>query len=269
LLREYWAEKALTEYSFGRLSYKQIGDKYNKHIITVQRNFDKIRLNYFLSTPKDKEINVSFDGVYFGRDLCYIVFRAEGKTIYFKRCAETVENISRCLKELEARGYGFKSFTIDGRKGMAEHLNVQYPNVPVQYCHFHQKKTIRHYLQREPKTQCREELKDFTAKLGAMSKCEFVEGIDALSGKYENFLAERDSKRKYKHGGIRSAIRSMRTNADILFTYKERAEPGISNTTNTCEGYFSQLKRKVRAHPGLTRIRLIKLIERLFYGIND
>jgi len=247
------------------MSYKQIGAKYGKCARSVQRNFDKLSINYFLHEPKNRRINLSFDGVYFGWSLCYVLFRANGETIYFKRCSETIENVSQCLRELADMGYSFKSFTIDGKRGMAERLKKDYPKVKVQYCQFHQKKTIRRYLTKEPKTECGQELKAFVKDLTDMDRKSFNKGFKALKKKYKSFLAERNDKRRYRHSRVWSAFRSLEKNAELLFIYKKYPNLNIPNTTNTCEGYFSQIKRKVRAHPGLTRPRLISLIERLFY----
>ena len=259
-----WAERAREEYCFGRLSYKQIGDKYGKCARSVQRNFDKLRINYFLYESADKHINLSFDGVYFGWSLCYVVFRTGGKTIYFKRCNETIENVSQCLRELVDNGYSFKSFTIDGKKGMAKRIKKEYPDVPLQYCQFHQKKTIRRYLTKQPKTECGQALKELVKDLTEFDKPLFIARLHGIEARYKYFLAERNAKRQYMHRRVRSAFRSLITNAELLFTYRCFESLKIPNTTNTCEGYFSQIKRKVRAHPGLTRPRLIRLIERLF-----
>ena len=67
------------------------------------------------------------------------------------------------------------------------------------------------------------------------------------------------------HRSVRSAFRSLKRNLPHLFTYKEEQNKhlNIPNTTNTCEGYFSQLKSKVRVHSGLIRERRIKLIKKL------
>jgi hypothetical protein len=208
------AEIAFEEYCFGRLTYKQISDKYGKHSITVQRNFDSLRINYFLNIPTDRNIDISFDGVYFGWSLCYVVFRADGKTIYFKRCSERIDNIAQCLKDIEGLGYIFKSFTIDGKKGMVEYLRTTYPLVPIQYCQFHQKKTIRHYLTKEPKTECGQELKRFLRSITSMSKEEFIRGLTYLTEEYKGFLSERNENRQYMHRRLRSAFRSLIKHTD-------------------------------------------------------
>ena len=49
-----------------------------------------------------------------------------------------------------------------------------------------------------------------------------------------------------------------------LFTWREHPELEIESTTNSCEGYFRQIKTKIRVHTELKKERLKKVIERLF-----
>lgn len=259
-----WAERAFDEYCFANTQYKQIGAKYGKSTRTVQRNFDKLSINYFLAETADKHINLVFDGTYFGWDLCYLVFRAERKTFYFKQCAETASNIACCLNEIERLGYTFKSFTVDGKKGVIQHLKSAYPKVPIQYCQFHQKKTIKRYLTQTPKTPCGQAIKNLTQGLCRLTKPEFLKGLEEIKTEFKSFLIERNESGQYMHRRVRSAIRSLTNNANFLFTYQDFSKLKIPNTTNTCEGYFSQLKRHIRTHPGLTMNRLKRVVERMF-----
>ena len=115
-------KKAYAEYCFDHKAIKEIAASYGKGERTVRRNFDRLSCQCRFEQGKSKYINLVFDGVYFGRSLCYIVCRAGGKTIYYRECPETIENIVIVLDELESMGYGFRSVTVDGRKGVKEYL---------------------------------------------------------------------------------------------------------------------------------------------------
>lgn len=112
----------------------------------VQKSFDRIREETLCPVLKEQYINVCLDGVYFGWSISFIVIRANGQNIYFEQTTETVEHIAECLRKAEVLGYRYKSFTIDGRKGVVQMLQERYPGIPIQYCQFHQKKTVRSYL---------------------------------------------------------------------------------------------------------------------------
>jgi hypothetical protein len=116
--QKHWAEIAFDEYCFNNTRYRQLGKKYGKCTRSIRCGFDKLYINYFLEPPKDKHLNLMFDGTYFGRSLCYFLFKIKGKTIYFKQCSETIANIALCLKTIEAQDHTFKSFTLDGKKGV-------------------------------------------------------------------------------------------------------------------------------------------------------
>jgi len=75
-----------------------------------------------------------------------VVFRAEKKNIYWEYC-ET-EKLIEYQKGLDFVDQKYKvlSVTIDGRKGLKELIEKRYLyQVPVQYCHFHQVKTVKTY----------------------------------------------------------------------------------------------------------------------------
>ena len=48
---------------------------------------------------------------------------------------------------------------------------------------------------------------------------------------------------------------------DFIFTYEKYSELNIENTTNRLEGLFSELKRKLNNHNGLTKKRKILFIQ--------
>ncbi len=80
------------------------------------------------------------------------------------------------------------------------------------------------------------------------------------------FLDERTSnletgKSHYTHKRLRSAYRSLKTNAKWLFTWYDYHELNISNTTNAIDGHFSDLKNKLRNHNGLSQTRKMKFID--------
>jgi hypothetical protein len=269
VLKKNWVEKAYKDYSYERMSLKQITHKYKKSIRCVQDNFKKINIKNHIFILPDKHVNLTFDGVYFGRGLCYLVFRANGQNIYYKRVGwETIAEIGQCLKELEVLGYSFKSFTIDGKRGLVEYLQRTYPNTPIQHCQFHQKQTIRQCITGRPKRQCGIELKALTDKLCGQDYDSFSAAYAALKQRWSEYLKERNDNKEFKHRKLRRAFRSLKKNLPRLFTYKTFETLKIPSTTNSCEGYFGQLKNRVRVHSGLKLNNKIKLIETLLNGIN-
>ncbi len=191
-----------------------------------------------------------------------MVFRANGKTIHYSKITyESIDTIAANLRHIDDMGYKYKSITIDGRKGILEYLRVNYPNVPIQYCMFHQKQTIKKCITNNPKTLCGQEIKKLSKHLQEYDKDILLGKINLIKDKYKEFLKERSEDRRYKHRLVRRAIKSLAKNADYLYTYKQYPELKIPTTTNSCDGYFSHIKTKIRVHAGLTKRHKEKLIE--------
>lgn len=81
-----------------------------------------------------------------------------------------------------------------------------------------------------------------------------------------NILNERTvnaetGKSHYTHKRLRSAYRSLKTNLPWLFTWYDKIDLNILNTTNAIDGHFAALKTKMRNHNGLSIARKRKFID--------
>ena len=161
---------------------------------------------------------------------------------------------------MDEAGYKFKSFTIDGRRGVIKLLQARYSNTPIQLCHFHQTQIIRRYTTNQPKTNCGKELKQLMYSLTTDTREEFTNAFSKLQIKYYEFLKEKNENKQFIHRKLRSAFRSLKTNLPFLFTHKNYPELNIPNTTNSCDGSFAHWKQKVKIHRGLRKFRRNKMI---------
>ncbi len=164
-------------------------------------------------------------------------------------------------KILEEKGWTFTAAVVDGRRGLA----TVFKDIPVQVCQFHQLKTVTKYLTRRPKTEAGQELRRLALTLANTNENVFTKKLLAWEKKWNNFIKERTSVLGtkhwyYTHKNVRSAFMSLKKNLPNLFTYQKYPELNIPNTTNTIDGYFTSLKKKVHAHQGLRKDRRYKLI---------
>ena len=134
------------------------------------------------------------------------------------------------LDDLESMGYVFKSFTVDGRKGVKKYLKRRYPDVPLQHCILHQSAAITLYLIGSPKTECGRELNALSGVLWRTDRTDFEARFKALKRRYADFMKERNENRQFKHRRLRSAFRSIDRNMPDLFTWQENPGLNISNT---------------------------------------
>ena len=159
--------------------------------------------------------------------------------------SELVQDYKYLKEELLDRGYTITSTTLDGKRG----LYKAFKDIPIQMCHFHQKKIVQRYITMKPKLEAGKELKKIVSRLTMTTQKNFTQKLDEWYDEYQVFLDEKTisnttGKLRYTHPRIRSAYRSLRTNFPYLFTYKNHKNLTISNTTNELEGgVFSHMTR--------------------------
>lgn len=93
----------------------------------------------------------------------------------------------------------------------------------------------------------------------------FTKALITYEKKWKIFLEEKTivlglKRPQHTHQNVRCALRSIKSNLRNLFTYQRHPELNIPNTTNTIDGYFASVKKKVAAHHELRRDRGYKLI---------
>ena len=196
-----------------------------------------------------------------------MVFRSWNlrRNIWWNEIAtERVANYYYGRKILEERGWTFIAAVIDGRRGLA----TVFKDMPVQMCHFHQLQTVTKYLTKRPRTEAGKELRALALTLTKTDAVTFSKALLNFEKKWRLFLEEKTivtglKRPQYTHKNVRSALRSITSNLHNLFTYQRYPEFNIPNTTNTIDGYFASVKKKVSAHHGLRKDRRFKVISEL------
>jgi hypothetical protein len=87
---------------------------------------------------------------FFGKNFGVVVYKDSlSGTILFTQFVkqETNQIYLDGVKEISRRGIKIQSIICDGRKGLMQ----LFSDIPIQYCQFHQVKTIRTYLSKKPK----------------------------------------------------------------------------------------------------------------------
>ncbi len=205
-----------------------------------------------------------FDATFFGRGYGLLVYRAEGRNIYWREIdTEKLAYMEEDLRFLHKQGWCFSSFTIDGRQGVIRLVERLFPQAPIQLCLFHQKQIIRRYTTGNPKTDCGKAIKELMTNITFMQENNFLKSLQAIKDEHRDFLKERNENGQFMHRRLRSALRSLTTNAPYLFTSKNYPNLNIPTTTNSCDGSFAHWKAKVKIHRGLKKERRTKMIHYL------
>jgi len=134
-------------------------------------------------------------------------------------------------------------------------------------CHFHQRKTIIHYLTKNPKLDIAIDLQKIMYSLTKTTKEKFIKRLDKWHEKYKIILYEKTinldtNKSSYKHPKIVSAYKNIIYNLPYLFTYQKHSNIKIHNTTNALDGgVFSPMKKLIKIHNGFTKSLKIKMVD--------
>jgi hypothetical protein len=220
--------------------------------------------NYWLSkeAPILSNINykkikyILFDGTYFHKDGCLIVFIdiQTKKPFYYDFInKEGYHSLLPIIKRLKALGLKPKAFTTDGQRDVIKAFVEIWPNVIIQRCLFHIQRQGLQWLRQIPKTQAARELRNIVKFCAAMKTKEdrkiFLNAYSKWRKKHFDFvmqmpkfsIAFKDLKRTMTL--IDNALKDM-----FHFVKDQNIVP----TTNYIENFFKQLKHKYRNHNGLS-----------------
>jgi len=227
-----------------------------------------------LKVHNPRPVNLICDATFYGKrkdKLGSLVFKDnESKEILIWKHIEneTVKDYRYLKEELLNLGYSIQSVTLDGKRG----LNKAFKDIPIQMCHFHQKKIVQRYITMRPKLEASKDLKKIVSRLTQTTEKNFTQKLDEWYENYKDFLYEKSissttGELHYTHPRIRAAYRSLRTNLPYLFTYKNYKYLSISNTTNALEGgVFSHMKNMISLHRGLSKSLKVNLVD--YYLVN-
>lgn len=220
---------------------------------------------------KEKDVVVLMDATYWGHRFGVLVFKdAHRNKILWRKFLskkETVADYIEGVEWLENNGFNILGLVCDGLKGLATALS----KYKVQYCQFHQVKTVKFYLTSKPELQAPKELLHIALQLCHTDKESFVGMFEEWFLRWKDFLKERSiepktGKTRFTHQRLRSAYLSIKRNMALLWTFYDYPDTTLPNTNNGIEALFTDLKTKIRVHNGLSKLNRMKFIDQYFYN---
>jgi hypothetical protein len=267
IFREVVDTEALwRDYVFGKQTVFQLSERYGINERTVRRKLDKIRVPRIISSFKN--VVVLLDTTYWGRNFGVVVFKDwRTKRVLWRKFVryETLADYQEGFDWLESHNFKIEGVVCDGLRGMFQMLSLY----RVQMCQYHQLRIVQRYLTRKPELSASIELLELVNLLTKTDKESFVGTFTEWCERWDAFLKERThdkrtGKSRYVHKRLRSACLSLKRNMPYLWTWYEHIEIDIPNTNNSLEGMFTDLKTKLRNHPGLSKERRKKFIDEYF-----
>lgn len=259
------------KYQNGKQTIKELSTFYKVSESTIKRLLQKIKKEWNQPPLKGSgfvHLDVTYWGHNFGVFLA--IDSATGKVLYMAFVKnETIQDYKNAIESITERGYIIRGIIIDGK----QHLFKIFSNYPIQMCQYHMIQIVKRYLTNNPKMHVSKELKELIGRLTTIKKCDFENEYNSWESKWEKTLNRRSllksGKTTYTHRRLRSAMNSIDFYLDFLFTYQKEECKGMPNTNNKIEGTFTDLKKKLNNHSGLSIENRKRFICGFFLALND
>lgn len=262
----------MRQYIWRRQTYFDLANKYGHSEKWVQRKIDQKKVEPIVKLNKGAGLILIADTTFFSRSVGLTVFREPNlkKIVWWKQTlGEKAEVYLLGRQRLEKNGINIKAVVLDGRKGIRE----VFTGLPVQMCHFHQKRIVNRYLTTRPKLLAGQELRAIAKTIPHSNEVELSGKLNEWFLKWQDFLKQKTANPMtggwfYTHRRIRSAYRSLKINLPYLYTYQKYPNLNIPNTTNSLDGYFNRLKSLLNVHRGLSPQRRYRMMVEILTGLH-
>ena len=247
------ADRIWNEYQSSKQTVAEIAASHGISESTVKRRLRSVRLEW-VQPPLDGGGCVHLDVTYWGRNwgVMLAVDDATGRVLYMGFVShETVGDYRDAIESIESRGYRIDGIVIDGMRSLFREFSAY----KVQMCQFHMCQIVRRYLTRKPRMLASRELLSLIGGLTRADRDGFTEAYRCWKEKWDVFVNRRSASKRtgrshYTHRRLKTTVNSIDFYLPYLFTFRECA--GMPNTNNKIEGIFTDLKKNLNNHSGMS-----------------
>ena len=258
-------------YQQEKQTIKELSERFGKSVATIKRRFHDIKREW-VQPPLSGGGFVHLDVTYWGRSFGVLLAldNQSGKPLYMGFVkSETVKDYEDAVSSIKGRGYTIRGLIIDGKQSLFKTFSEYH----IQMCQFHMKQIIRRYLTLHPKMHASRELKELADRLHKADEADFKKDYHAWKEKWKNTIGHKslhkDGKMHYTHQRLRAAMNSLNFYLPYLFTYQREDCKGMPNTNNKIEGTFTDLKKNLNNHSGLTQENRKRFISGFFLALES
>lgn len=258
-------------YQQEKQTIKELSVRFGMSVSTIKRRLHDIKREW-IQPPLSGEGFAHLDVTYWGRGFGVLLAldNQTGKPLYMSFVkSETVKDYAEAVSNITERGYSIRGLIIDGKQSLFK----AFSDYPIQMCQFHMKQIVKRYLTQNPKMQASRSLKELTAKLHKMNEDDFKKDYQGWKEKWQDTInhksLHKDGKMHYTHRRLRSAMNSLNFYLPYLFTFQREDCRGMPNTNNKIEGTFTDLKKNLNNHSGLTMENRKRFISGFFLALTE
>lgn len=269
--REVSPDELWASYQDGKQTVAELSLAHGVSASTIKRRLSEIRREWEQPPLKGSGF-VHLDTTYWGRGFGVLLAMdaSTGFPLYVSFVkSETTRDYEDAVSSIVGRGYIVRGLIIDGKQSLFKSF-AQYP---IQMCQFHMKQIIRRYLTTRPKLLAARDLKALMENLTNMRENEFVQEYEQWKTRWADTLNRRSvlksGKTQFTHRRLRSAMHSMDFYLPYLFTSQREDCLGMPNTNNKIEGTFTDLKKNLNNHSGMTQENRKRFICGFFLALTE
>ena len=258
-------------YQHEKQTIAELSSRFGKSVSTIKRRLHDIRREW-VQPPLSDEGFVHLDVTYWGRGFGVLLAldNQTGRPLYMAFVkSETVRDYEDAVNSIKERGFTIRGLVIDGKQSLFK----TFSEYPVQMCQFHMKQITRRYLTLNPKKHVSRELKELVGRLHTSCEMDFKKDYHEWKDRWKDTICHKslhkDGKMHYTHKRLRAAMNSLNFYLPYLFTYQREDCRGMPNTNNKIEGTFTDLKKNLNNHSGLTQENRKRFISGFFLALTE
>ena len=249
----------------------ELSERFGMSVSTIKRRLQGVRREW-VQPSLSGEGFVHLDVTYWGRSFGVLLAldSRTGIPLYmaFVR-SETVKDYVDAVSSMEERDYSIRGLIIDGKQSLFR----TFSEYRVQMCQFHMQQIVRRYLTLSPRMLASRELKELVSRLHKADEANFKRDYQEWKEKWKDTIGHKslhkDGKMHYTHQRLRAAMNSLNFYLPYLFTYQREDCKGMPNTNNKIEGTFTDLKKNLNNHSGLTIENRKRFISGFFLALAE
>ena len=249
----------------------ELSCRFGVSVATIKRRLHDIKREW-VQPPLSGEGFVHLDVTYWGRGFGVLLAldSQTGRPLYLAFVkSETVKDYEDAVSSIEERGYTIRGLIIDGKQSLFKRFYEYH----IQMCQFHMKQIVKRYLTMNPKILAARELKELVGGLHKAEETDFKKDYQEWKNKWKETIGHKslhkDGKMHYTHQRLRAAMNSLNFYLPYLFTYQQEECEGMPNTNNKIEGTFTDLKKNLNNHSGLTQENRKRFISGFFLALAE
>ena len=258
-------------YQDGKQTMAELAEKHRISQSTIKRRIREVTIGWDQPSLTGSGF-LHLDTTYWGHNWGVLLGLEEetGLPLYVAFIGhERVQDYIDAVRSIEQRGYCIRGIVIDGMQSLFSEFSAY----KIQMCQFHMMEIVKRYLTKRPKLIAARELKELVGSLTTRQKNEFEDEYRKWKERWGNTLNRRTTlksgKTQFTHKRLRSAMHSVDFYLPYLFTYQQPECKGMPNTNNKIEGTFTDLKKNLNNHSGMSKENRKRFISGFFLALKS